>query len=146
MDHFYLSRKRLDPNTFYTSKNTFTHQEIQIPQLFTQHPKTAPKHSLSTITHSKTHPHPYQNQNLIIFSFSCLSTKRKRGKFQPSQLLQLCGQEVKFCWYNFSFYHFHFLFYSIFIILVNSSCFHHPFRIIMHYYGFWLWQFRIWML
>ena len=146
MDHFYLSKKRLDSSSFTLPKTPSHIKEIKIPQLITQHPKIAPKHSLSTITHSKTHPHPYQNQNLIIFSFSCLSITRKREKFQPSLLLQLFGQEVKFCWYDFSLYHFHFLFYSIFIILVSSSCFHHPLRIIMHYCGFWLWQFRIWML
>ena len=72
--------------------------------------KQPPKHSFSTIAHSKNCPHPYQNENLIIFSFSCLSTTRKRGKFQPSLLLQLFGQEVKFCWYNFSLYHFIFCF------------------------------------
>ena len=139
MDHFYLSKKKVRFQLIYTSKNTFTHQRNPNPVALHPPPKIASKDLLSSITHSKNHPHPYQNQNLIIFSFSCLSITRKRGKFQPSLLLQLFGQEVKFCWYNFSLYHFHFLFYSIFIILVNSSCFHHPFRIIMHYCGFWLW-------
>ena len=102
-------------------------------------PKQPPKQSLSTITHSKNHPHPYQNQNLIIFLFFLLINNKEKMKIQAISTAPIVGQEVKFCWYNFSLYHFHFLFYSIFIILVNSSCFHHPFRIIMHYCGFWLW-------
>ena len=99
------------------------------PQNTYFHPLHTPK---ITIIHTTT-------KTSSFFSFSCLLTTRKRQKFKPSLLLKSFGQEVKFCWYNFSLYHFHFLFYSIFIILVSSSCFHHPFRIIMHYFGFWLW-------
>ena len=147
MDHFYLSKKRLDSNTFYTSKNTFIHQRNpnlvalhlapqKQPQNTYFHPLHTPK---ITVIHTRT-------KTSSFFSFSSLSITRKRGKLQPSLLLQLFGQEVKFYWYNFLLDHFHILFYSIFIILVSSSCFHHPLRIIMHYCGFWLWQFRIWML
>ena len=145
MDYFYLSRKRVRFQLVSISKNTFTHQKNQILQFFTHQPKTAPKHSLSTFTHSKIHPHPYQNQNLIVsFLFLLIYNKEKR-KIQAITVASTIWPRLKFCQYNFLLYHLHFLFFSTFIILVSSPCFHHPFKIIMHYYGIWLWQFKNWM-
>ena len=140
MDHFYLSRKRLDSSIFYTpKKHIHTSKKFKsrssslstLKQPINTHfqPLHIPKF---TLIHTRT-------KTSSFFSFSCLLTTRKRQKFKPSLLLKSFGQEVKFCWYNFSLYHFHFLFFSIFIILVSSPCFHHSLRILVHYCGLWLW-------
>ena len=65
MDHLDLNRKRLDSSTFYTSKNTFTHQGNQNPVALHPPPKNRPKtltfnnytfqNSLSSILEPKPH-------------------------------------------------------------------------------------------
>ena len=140
MDHFYHSRKKVRfQHILHFQKHIHRPRKLEsrssspLTQKQPQNTYFQPLHILKlALIHTRT-------KTSSFFSFFCLLTTRKRGKFQPSLLLHLFGQQVKFCWYNFSLYHFHFLFYSIFIILVNSLCFHHPFRIIMHYCGFWLW-------
>ena len=84
-----FQQKKVRFQLIYTSK-TYSHiKEIPIPQLFTQHSKTGPKHSLSTITHSKNHPHPYQNQNLIIFLFFLLINNKEKTKIQAISTAQI---------------------------------------------------------